>query len=102
MAQAAESPAFEMDRGRIWSRAVPLEYLAGSLSSVLGRQVIDKTGFDGKYDYTLTYTPADAPPDTVGPSLFTALQEQLGLRLESSKGPVKMFVIDHVEKPDAN
>jgi uncharacterized protein (TIGR03435 family) len=103
LAKADESPGFEMPPGRIHSMAVPLEYLAGNLPYVVGRTVIDKTGLTGKYSYTVTYTPDDAPPaDTNGPSLFTALQEQLGLKLESSKGPVEMLVIDHVEKPDAN
>ena len=103
LAKADESPGFEMLPGRIHSMAVPLEYLAGSLSYAMGRTVIDKTGLTGKYSYTVAYTPDDAPPaDTNGPSLFTALQEQLGLKLEPSKGPVEMLVIDHAEKPDAN
>ena len=102
-AKADESPGFEMDTRRIHSMAVPLEYLAANLAYLLGRTVIDKTGLAGKYSYTVTYTPDDAPPaDTNGPSLFTALQDQLGLKLESSKGPVDLLVIDHVEKPDAN
>ena len=92
-----------MVRGRFRSFAVPLEYLAGSLANVLGRRVNDRTGLAGKYDYTLTFTPDDeATPDVNGPSIFTALQEQLGLKLESAKEPVEVLVIDHVEKPDAN
>ncbi len=91
-----------MEPGRIHSMAVPLEYLAGSLASVLCRTVIDKTGQRGKFDYTLTYTPDNATPGDDGPSIFTALEQQLGLRLESTKGPVEFLVIDHAEKPDAN
>jgi uncharacterized protein (TIGR03435 family) len=103
VANADEHSGFEMERGRIHSMAVPLEYLAGNLASVLGRPVIDKTGLGGKYTYTLTYTPDDASPaDITGPSLFRALQEQLGLKLESAKGRVEVLVIDHVEKPSAN
>jgi uncharacterized protein (TIGR03435 family) len=102
MAEAGESPGFEMDAGRIHSMAVPLEYLAGSLAYLLGRTVVDKTGIAGKYSYTLTFTPDDAPPAEAGPSVFTALQDQLGLKLESSKGPVELLVIDRAEKPDAN
>jgi uncharacterized protein (TIGR03435 family) len=102
-AKADESAGFEMDTGRIHSMAVPLEYLAANLAYLLGRTVIDKTGLAGKYSFTVTFTPDDASPaDTNGPSLFTALQDQLGLKLESSKGPVELLVIDHVEKPDAN
>jgi uncharacterized protein (TIGR03435 family) len=102
-AKADESPGFGMEPGGIRSMAVPLEYLAANLAYVLGRTVIDKTGLAGKYSYTVTYTPDDAPPaDANGPSIFTALQEQLGLKLESTKGPVELLVIDHAEKPDAN
>jgi uncharacterized protein (TIGR03435 family) len=102
-AKADESPGFEMDTGRIHSMAVPLEYLATNLAYLLGRQVIDKTGLAGKYSYTVTYTPDDAlPADANGPSIFTAVQEQLGLKLESTKAPVEVLVIDHVEKPSAN
>jgi uncharacterized protein (TIGR03435 family) len=71
-----------------------------------GRLVIDKTGLTGKYDFTLKWTPdtqsVDATAIDTGPSLFTALQEQLGVRLESTKAPVDIIVIDHVELPSAN
>jgi bla regulator protein blaR1 len=80
-----------------------------------GRTVIDKTGLTGKYDMVLQWTPdesqairpgPDAPPaspsDSALPSIFTALQEQLGLKLESQKGPVQIFVIDRAEKPSEN
>ncbi len=86
-----------------------------ALSSLLGRTVVDKTGFAGAFDIHLEWTPdpdkANHPDpggpdralaDTSGPSIFTVLQEQLGLKLESAKGPVEVLVIDHVEKPDAN
>jgi uncharacterized protein (TIGR03435 family) len=82
--------------------------LAGSLSLFLGRFVLDKTGLIGKYDISLQWTteriqlqsPAGAAESS--PSIFTALQEQLGLKLEASKGPVKTLVIDHVERPSEN
>jgi uncharacterized protein (TIGR03435 family) len=77
--------------------------------------VIDKTGLTGKYDMLLQWTPdesqairpgPDAPvgpaSDAAAPSIFTALQEQLGLKLESQKGPVEIFVIDRVERPSEN
>lgn len=101
-AAEGESPGFGMEPGRIRSMAVPLEYLAGSLSSVLGRTVVDKTGLSGKFSYTVSYAPDGAEQNDDRPSLFTAIEQQLGLRLESSKGPVEFLVIDHAEKPDAN
>ena len=89
------------------------------LSQQLHRTVLDKTGLTGKYDLELNWTPdqgsdpmfkgpegspqrGDAAPDSSGPSIFTALQEQLGLRLQSAKGPVETLVIDHVEMPSEN
>jgi bla regulator protein BlaR1 len=105
-----------MGRGKLTGTAAPIAILVNVLSQQLGRSVIDKTGLGGRYDFTLTYTPdasqaaafgppgpnAPPPPDPNGPSIFTAIQEQLGLRLESAKGPVDVLVIDHAEKPDAN
>jgi uncharacterized protein (TIGR03435 family) len=83
---------------------------------VLDRTVIDKTGFTGLFDFRLDFLPDETtaalpppPPDAASasldsrnPSILTALQEQLGLRLESTKGPVDVIVIDHVERPSAN
>jgi uncharacterized protein (TIGR03435 family) len=88
----------------------PVSQLAASLSQELQRMVVDHTGLMGNFDLTLTWTsdqvpqrPAggpDRPPiDPNGPSLVTALQEQLGLKLASMKGPVDVLVIDHVEQP---
>jgi len=93
--------------------------LAAQLSQQLWRAVIDKTGLQQEYDFTLKWTPesgqggpesiglppeSSAPPrpDLNGPSIFTAVQEQLGLRLDSQKGPVEIIVIDHVEYPSEN
>jgi uncharacterized protein (TIGR03435 family) len=93
--------------------------LAAQLSLLTGRVVIDKTGLTGDYDFELRWAQeagqgspdafglptvaSDTPPvDTNGPSIFTALQEQLGLRLESQKGPVEILVIDHVERASEN
>jgi uncharacterized protein (TIGR03435 family) len=78
--------------------------LGEELAENLGRIVIDKTGLDGRYDIDLKWTPYDsaAAATESGPSIFTALQEQLGLKLESQKGPVQVLVIDHVEQPSAN
>ena len=84
---------------------IPLDSLAYSLSGRLSRTVVDKTGLKGKYDLTLTWSPDDgsaAASDSSAPSLFTALQEQLGLRLQPAKGPVETLVVDHVEMPTEN
>ncbi len=101
-AAEGESRGFEMEPGRIHSMAVPLSYLAGSLFTVLNRTVLDKTGLAGKFSYTVSYAPDAAPLGDDRPSLYTALEQQLGLRLESSKGPVEFVMIDHAEKPGAN
>ena len=102
-------------RGLLTGVAADMPLLVNQLSQQLGRSVIDKTGLTGKYDFKLEWTPdpgelrfpaggpdAPPPPDLSGPSIFTAVQEQLGLKLESVKGPVEILVIDHAEKPDAN
>ena len=87
-------------------------FLADELSKVAGRDVVDKTGITGRYDLKLRWTPddqavpaSDSSASTAGdsaPTLFTALDEQLGLKLEPAKGPVQVLVIDHVEMPSAN
>jgi uncharacterized protein (TIGR03435 family) len=82
---------------------IGMKELTESLSYILGRTVIDRTGFTKRFDVHLEFAPGEAPPtEVVGPSLFTALQQQLGLKLESTKGPVDVLVIDEVEKPSAN
>jgi uncharacterized protein (TIGR03435 family) len=90
------------------ARGVTLDRLASVLSQQgLGRVVLDNTGLTERYDFKLTWASvsvaADAnPQDTSGPSIFTAVSEQLGLRLESEKGPVPVLVIDHIEAPSPN
>jgi uncharacterized protein (TIGR03435 family) len=79
------------------------QFLFYPLSDSVDRPVLDKTGLTGKYDFTLRWAPLETPADaTDAPSIFTAMQEQLGLRLESGKGPIEILVIDHVEKPSEN
>ncbi len=95
--------------------SVPISNLVPALARMLGRTVIDKTGLTGKYDIKLEWTPDEsqmanlnpeaprpAASDTLGPSIFTALQEQLGLKLESQKGPVEILVVERAEKPSEN
>jgi len=84
--------------------------LSATLSSQVGRPVLDMTGLKGGYDFKLTFAPeslqadanAAASDSNNAPSIFTAVQEQLGLRLDSTKGPVEVLVIDHVERPSEN
>ncbi len=90
----------------------PMSQLAQTLSQFVQRVVVDRTGLTGNYDLDLTWTPDQmpqgapppgAPPfpavDPNGPSIFTALQEQLGLKLDAQRGPVDVLVVDSVERP---
>jgi bla regulator protein blaR1 len=110
--------------GRVFATVGPSSFLRGgnvsmsalifTLSNLLGRTIIDKTGYAGTFDVDLTFArdeslaiPSPPPragaparaPDPNGVSIFTAMQEQLGLQLSSAKGPVDVIVIDHIEKP---
>jgi bla regulator protein blaR1 len=78
----------------------PIMYLAYQLSQQVGRPVNDKTELKGNFDFKLTFAPDLADSD--GPSIFTAVEEQLGLKLESQRGPVELLVIDSVEHPTSN
>jgi uncharacterized protein (TIGR03435 family) len=98
----------------------PVSAIAAMLAQQLGRPVIDKTEIKGNFDFSLQWTPDEtqrgagfggmAPPaadnplpaDPSGPSIFTAVQDQLGLRLEAQKGPVETLVIDRIEKASGN
>lgn len=87
-----------------------ISLLARELAPVVNRVVLNRTGLTGRYDLTLRWTPADAPTPLLNgapdpnppPDIFTAIQEQLGLKLESTKGPVPVLVIDHIERPTEN
>lgn len=97
-------------RGTMLGEAAPMTQVAQKLARLLERPVVDNTALQGNYDFSLEWTPdpGPSPPDAqsaesaLGPSLFTALQQQLGLRLEASRGPVDVLVIDHAEKPADN
>jgi uncharacterized protein (TIGR03435 family) len=89
--------------------AITMDGFADTLANQLNRTVIDKTGLTGEYDLSLKWTPDPLlnNPDDNGaadhpPNLFTALQEQLGLKLDASKGPVETLVVDHAEQPTPN
>ena len=109
-----------IDAGQLKGEGIPISAARGMslvflLSDQLARPVLDQTGLNGKYDIELKWTPDQSPgaialgpeggnsaSDSSGPTIFTALQEQLGLKLAPTKGPVKIIVIDHIEKPSEN
>jgi uncharacterized protein (TIGR03435 family) len=116
---ASRAGMIRIGPGQLTAQGVPMASLVNMLSSQLQKTVIDKTGLAGKYDVELTWTPeqgsdamfkgsdssqarAEPAPDASGPSIFTAIQEQLGLKLQSTKGPVDTLVIDHIEMPSEN
>lgn len=82
----------------------PFVNVLGMTREVGGRHVVDETGLHGAYDFKLQWAPEESngSADAQGPSLFTALEEQLGLRLASGKAPVACVAIDHVEPPTPN
>jgi uncharacterized protein (TIGR03435 family) len=108
--------AMRLARGDFEGQAQTMEIFAKALGALYaGRPVIDKTGLKGLYDIKLQWNPdpalnAQAAPVgagngasvPAGPSLFTAIEEQLGLKLESSRGPLPVLVIDNVQKPSEN
>jgi bla regulator protein blaR1 len=110
--------SLRINPGIVSIRGAQPAMIAGSLPAFVGRPVFDKTGLTGYFDYTLKWTPvagsdnpllfglppgglpdATPPADPDAPNIFTAVQEQLGLKLESSRGPVDVIVIDRIEKP---
>ncbi len=106
-----------LGHGQLTATRVTMDGLAGQLANHVGRPVINKTGLSGEYDVELEWTPdpgqsgpfggpppGEAPPpvDSSGPSIFTAVQDKLGLKLEGTKAAVKMIVIDAIEKPSEN
>lgn len=96
-----------MGPGMFKGESLPMSAVANQLSFVLEHTVVDKTGLTGDYDFDLKWTPEDAEPPADGSaessaSIFTAVQEQLGLKLQSTKGPLDTLVIDHAELPSQN
>ena len=84
--------------GKVTGTGISLDVFARNLSGGTGRYVVNKSGLTGSYDLELEFTP-DQSPDTSGPSLFTAMQEQLGLKLDAQRAPVEVLVIDRLERP---
>jgi uncharacterized protein (TIGR03435 family) len=83
----------------VWPDGLTMPTLADILSNYTDRPVVDRTGLQGAYGMTLNFAIADRNDQ---PSIFTAVQEQLGLKLDAARAPVQMLVIDHIEKPDPN
>lgn len=92
---------YRMTPNSIKGESLQIGNLVGSLSHPAGRLIIDKTGLTSRYQVDLTWARED-DVDPTGPSLFTALEEQLGLKLEPAKAPVDVVVIDHLERPSEN
>ncbi len=95
-----EKSASSFGRGRLTANKGHVTNLVYGLSGIVGRLIVDKTGLTGQYDIELTWSNDDE--SDAGPSVFTALQEQLGLRLEPAKAQVDVVVIDYLERPSAN
>jgi uncharacterized protein (TIGR03435 family) len=94
--------------GRLTAGAIPLSQFSNALAQFLERIVINRTELVGNFDIDLSWTPEQPPQgslpavDPNGPSIFTAVQEQLGLKLESTEAPIEVLVIDHIEHPTEN
>ncbi len=116
-ATSGEGDGITRDRGVLTGSGAEMNSLSRVLVMIVGRPVVDRTGLTAKYDFKLEWAddgggglkkdgtlglPTDPAGETAGPSIFTALQEQLGLKLESTKAPVEMVIIDKAEKPTAN
>jgi uncharacterized protein (TIGR03435 family) len=97
--EPASSLSIFRNRGQITARKTSMAQLANGLSGLLSRAVVDKTGISGSFDFTLEYAPLDieTPQDSL-PSIFTALQEQLGLRLEARTLSIEVLVVDEAQQ----
>jgi uncharacterized protein (TIGR03435 family) len=102
--EAAKAMLWLRSRGEIDSTSMPLHSLPSMLARELDRPVVDKTGLTGNYDFTLRFATATAATSDSqdDPSIFTAVREQLGLKLEPSKALLDVLIIDNLEKPTDN
>lgn len=109
----ANGPQISVNDRRLTCKKVTMQRFADVvLAGRMGRRVLDKTGLTAEYDFNMEFVPDEGAPKAVsdppasselaGPSFQTAMQEQLGLRLEPAKGPVDFLVIDQVQRPSAN
>ena len=107
-AQPPPCGAIQFGPGQLIARGAPIEWLASTLTNVpvvtgIDRMVLNRTGMTGNYGFALKFGAAGSiSPDPDRPELFTALQEQLGLKLEPTRAPVDVVVIDRVERPEPN
>ncbi|MGH9239813.1 MAG: TIGR03435 family protein, partial [Vicinamibacterales bacterium] len=96
----------QMQGDTLTAGGYPMPEFQRYLTGQTQRAVIDRTGLAGGWDFELTFAPADLAPDAAAerniPSLFTALQEQLGLKLDATRGPAEVLVVDRVERPTAD
>lgn len=119
LAAAAQDPAQQdpskrcmilplFGQGKFQARGLHMENLASALNNLVDRTIVDETGLAGAFELELSWTPDALQPtpgapgaqaDVAGPSLFTALQEQLGLKLNPARGQAEVLVIDHVDRP---
>jgi len=99
-----ETPMEMMSGGQMTVHAGTIGTIVSAFVGTGGRIIVDKTGLgDKKFDFELKWTPDDRPStDDAAPSLLTALEEQLGLKLVPAKGPVEVLIIDHMERPSPN
>jgi uncharacterized protein (TIGR03435 family) len=93
--------SMSMSGTQLISNGMTMASFARSIQGSTGRVVVDKTGLTGHYAFTFNYTSAQRLDSDI-PSVFTALEEQLGLKLQSSRGPVRVLVIDAIERPTEN
>lgn len=99
-------------RNQFVGEGATIDMLSTALANQLGRPVVDRTGLVGNFNFKLNWAPTDAAtpkspdpsmaPDQAGPSVFTAVREQLGLDLKATRGPAEALIIDYVERPTAN
>jgi len=87
------------DDTEIEAKNMTMSDFAQELSYVLSNKVVDNTSLTDRYDFSVKWAPET---NATGPSLFTALQEQLGLKLKTQKGAVEIYVVDHIERPSPN
>jgi uncharacterized protein (TIGR03435 family) len=114
--KAGGAGMMRMMPGQLIGQAIAVGGLVDLITRDVDRPILDKTGLTGKYDITLKWTPEHGPGMIAGPggpppppsaddaglSIYTALEEQLGLKLEAARGPVETLVVDHVESPSEN
>jgi len=88
--------------GKFTARGISIDSLAMNLSNTVGRTVVNQTGLAGAYDFTLEWAPEGADASDPRPSIFTALEEQMGLKLKPARGPVDAIVVDAIKRPSQN